>query len=99
MTGLIYSIAMPGTTYLIRMLPFTLFRRKIKSKYFKSILYYLPPAVLSAMTFPAIFYSTGNTVCAVFGAVVAALLALLGLPLTVVSVSASVTALICGFIF
>ena len=47
-------------TYIIRALPITLFRKEIKSKWLKSFLYYIPYAVLGAMTFPAIFFSTGS---------------------------------------
>ena len=71
----IYILVMAGVTYLIRMLPFTLFRKKIKSKFFKSVLYYIPYAVLSAMTFPAIFYSTDSVVSAAVGTVIAVVLA------------------------
>ena len=39
-------------TYLIRMLPMTLFRREIKSRFIRSFLTYVPFAVLGAMTFP-----------------------------------------------
>lgn len=52
------SIAvMAVVTYLIRMLPLAAFRKKIKSKFALNFLYYVPYAVLSAMTIPAIFYS------------------------------------------
>ena len=55
MTLVIYIAVMAGVTYLIRMIPFTFFRKKIKSRFFRSFLYYIPYAVLSAMTIPAIF--------------------------------------------
>ena len=60
MSIIIYIAVMAGVTYLIRMIPFTVFRKQIKSRFIKSVLYYLPYAVLAAMTVPAIFYSTGN---------------------------------------
>ena len=66
---------MAGVTYLIRMLPFAFFQKKIKSVFVKSFLYYVPYAVLSAMTIPAIFYSTGNMITAVVGTVAAFVLA------------------------
>ena len=49
-------LTMAGVTYLIRMLPFVCMRRRIESAYARSLLYYLPYAVLAAMTFPAIFF-------------------------------------------
>ena len=94
----IYILVMAGVTYLIRMLPFTLFRKKIKSRFIRSVLYYIPYAVLSAMTFPAIFYSTGSTVTTVIGTAVAVILAYFKLPLIVVSVAACVAAFAAGMV-
>lgn len=98
MTMFLYIAVMAGITYLIRMIPFTVFKKKIKSRFIQSVLYYIPYAVLSAMTFPAIFYSTGNTVTAVIGTVIAIALAYFRLPLTVVALSSCGAALIAGFI-
>ena len=98
MSLIIYIAVMAGVTYLIRMIPFTAFRRQIKSQFFRSFLYYIPYAVLSAMTIPAIFYSTGDMATAAVGTVVAVLLAYFDLPLIVVALAASAAALITGFI-
>lgn len=96
MTMFLYIAVMAGVTYLIRMIPFTLFRKKIKSRFIQSVLYYIPYAVLSAMTFPAIFYSTDNTVTAAVGTVIAILLAYFKLPLTVVAIAACAAAYVTG---
>ena len=53
-----YILAMAVTTYLIRMLPLTVFRKPIRSRFVKSFLHYVPYACLTAMTFPAIIYDT-----------------------------------------
>lgn len=98
MTMILYIIVMAGVTYLIRMIPFTVFRKKIKSRFIQGVLYYIPYSVLSAMTFPAIFYSTSDTVTAIAGTIVAIVLAYFKLPLTVVALSACVTAFITGLI-
>ncbi|MGN0474776.1 MAG: AzlD domain-containing protein [Acutalibacteraceae bacterium] len=98
MSLIIYIAVMAGVTYLIRMIPFTAFRKQIKSQFFRSFLYYIPYAVLSAMTIPAIFYSTGDMATAAVGTVVAVLLAYFDLPLIVVALAASAAALITGFI-
>lgn len=90
----IYLILMAGVTYLIRMIPFTLFTKKIESRFVKSFLYYVPYAVLSAMTFPAIFYSTGNTISACAGTIVALILAFYNGSLTIVALAAAITAFI-----
>jgi branched-subunit amino acid transport protein len=96
MTLALYIIVMAGVTYLIRMIPFSFFRKKIKSRFFRSFLYYIPYAVLSAMTIPAIFYSTGNMITAIVGTIIAVILAYLNLPLIVVALSASAATLITG---
>ncbi len=92
----IYIAVMAVVTYLIRVLPFAFFRKKIESKFIKSFLFYVPYAVLSAMTIPAIFYSTGNIITAVAGTAVALVLAYFDLPLIVVALAASGAAFICG---
>ena len=93
----LYIAVMAGVTYLIRVIPFTFFRRKIRSRFFRSFLYYIPYAVLSAMTIPAIFYSTGNMTTAVVGTAVAVVLTYLRLPLIMVALAASGAALAAGF--
>ncbi|MEI2991695.1 MAG: AzlD domain-containing protein [Blautia faecicola] len=77
------------TTYVIRMLPMAIFRKKINDKRVQSFLYYVPYAVLSAMTFPAIFSSTGSEVSAVVGCVVAIVLAYMNRGLLTVAVGAA----------
>ena len=98
MSFIFYILVMAGVTYLIRMIPFTLFRKEIKSRYIKSLLFYLPYAVLSAMTIPAIFYSTGNLTTAIVGTVVAVIVAYFDKPLIVVALSAAASALVTGLI-
>ena len=94
----IYIAVMAGVTYLIRVIPFAFFRKQITSKFLNSLLYYIPYAVLSAMTFPASFYSTGNTITASIGTAIALVLAYFDLPLIVVALSASLAAWISGLI-
>lgn len=77
---LIYIAVMAGVTYLIRAVPLAVFRKKIKSRFIKSFLYYIPYAVLAAMTFPAIFFGAGQGTSAIisasFGVVIAIALAM-----------------------
>ncbi|MEG0229373.1 MAG: AzlD domain-containing protein [Oscillospiraceae bacterium] len=68
---IIYVLIMAVTTYLIRMLPMILCKKQIKNVFIKQFLFYMPYAVLAAMTFPAMFYATNNTVSAICGAIVA----------------------------
>ena len=88
------SIAvMAVVTYLIRMIPLTVFRKKIKSKFILDFLYYVPYAVLSAMTIPAVFYSGNSVIGAAAGVVVAVILAFFERGLLTVAVCA------CGGVF
>lgn len=99
MSTVIYVFVMAGVTYLIRLMPFTLFRKKIQSPFFRSLLHYIPYAVLSAMTIPAIFTSTGNWATSLAGTAVAVVLAYLGKPLIVVALAGSAAAFFAGIIF
>ena len=76
-------------TYLIRMIPMAFFRKKITNQWVQSFLYYVPYAVLAAMTFPAIFSSTGSTISAWAGCITAVLLAYFNRGLLTVAVGAS----------
>ena len=98
MSLFLYMVVMAGVTYLVRMIPFTLFRRKIRSRFFRSFRHYIPYAVLSAMTIPAIFYSTGSVPTSIVGTVVAVVLAYMGKPLIVVALAASAAALLAGLV-
>ena len=94
----LYILVMAGVTYLIRMIPLTFFRRRIRSRFFKSLLYYLPYAVLSAMVLPSVFSSTGSLVTAFAGLAVAVILALCERSLIVVALGASAAAYFTGLV-
>lgn len=83
-------------TYLPRMLPLTFFRKEITSPFIRSLLYYVPYAVLSALTFPSIFYATGHIYSAIAGCVVAVYFAYRGKGLVFVAVSAMIVSFIVG---
>lgn len=70
----IYIFVMALVTYLIRMLPLTLFRKKIQNKFVLSFLYYVPYTCLTAMSVPAIFSATSSPVTAWIGFLVAVIL-------------------------
>lgn len=80
---------MAVTTYLIRVLPMVIFRKKITSAWIKSFLYYVPYVVLAAMTFPAVFTSTGSVLGATAGTLVAIALAYFDRGLLTVAVGAA----------
>ena len=85
-----YILAMAVTTYLIRMLPLTVFRKPIKSRFVKSFLHYVPYACLTAMTFPAILYDTACMLSGAAAMVVAIILAFRGKSLLTVSLASCV---------
>ena len=87
----IYIFTMALTTYLIRMLPLTIFRKPIRSRFLRSFLHYVPYACLTAMTFPAILYATDHVVSGAAGFVVGVLLALKNKSLIVVAVASCAT--------
>ena len=86
----LYIVVMAGVTYLIRMLPLALLRKKLRSRFIKS---YVPYAVLAVMTVPAIFESTGSVFSATVGFAAAVLLAYRGAALLPVALAA------CGVVF
>ena len=88
-----YIATMAITTYLIRVLPLTIFRKPIKSRFLRSFLHYVPYACLAAMTFPAILTSTATVVSGAAALIVAVVLAYRGKSLIVVALSSSVTVL------
>jgi len=92
-------LVMAIVTYLIRVLPVSVFQREIKSTFIKSFLYYVPYAVLSALTFPAIFWSTGNITTAIIGTVVACALAYFEKSMVIVAIAGILVVYGSSFIF
>lgn len=70
-----YLLISAGVTYLIRMLPMVLVRKKIENKFILSFLHYVPYSVLTVMTIPDIFYSTSSPISAAIGFATAFVLA------------------------
>ena len=81
-------LTMALVTYLVRMLPLAAIRKKIKSPFVLSFLYYVPYAVLTAMTVPGIFFSTGSVITACVGLAAALVAAFFNRGLLTVAVSA-----------
>ena len=84
----IYLAIMAVSTYLLRAVPFSLVRKKIENPFIRSFLHYIPYAVLTAMTVPAIFYAVEQPLAAIAGFITAVIFALLGKGLTVVAIAA-----------
>ena len=62
-------------TYFTRLLPFLFCKGEVKNRFFKSVLAYLPYAVLTSMIFPEVFMIKGmGTIPAIVGFVIAVVL-------------------------
>lgn len=85
-------------TYIPRVLPLTLMRKKVESPFVRSFLFYMPYAVLGAMTFPAILYSTASVWSALAGMIVALLLAFFRKGLLIVAVSSTVAVFLTEYV-
>lgn len=85
----LYIFTMAMTTYLIRCLPLTIFRKPIRSRFLRSFLHYVPYCCLTAMTFPAILTSTATILSGAAALIVGVILAYRGKSLLTVSVAAS----------
>lgn len=86
----IYLFIMFAVTYLVRVLPLIVFKKRITNRFVRSFLTYIPYAVLAAMTFPAVFFAVDCIPAAVAGVVAAVIIAFAGGSLFTVAASASV---------
>ena len=94
----LYIFTMALTTYLIRVLPLTIFRKPIRSRFLRSFLHYVPYACLTAMTFPAILSSTASIISGAAALIVAVVLAYRGKSLLMVSLAASAAVMVTEWI-
>ena len=66
---------MAVVTYLIRAVPLALCRGQLRSRWLRDFLFYVPYAVLGAMTFPAVLSATASPLSALCGVAVGMALA------------------------
>ena len=92
----IYLAVMAVSTYLVRTVPFVAISHKIKSRFIRSLLTYVPYAVLSAMTVPSIFFRTGSLLTATAGFVTALILSLCGRSLITVAFFSCLAVFVTG---
>ncbi len=78
MNNYIYIFIMALTTFIIRVLPLTLIRKKIENRFLRSFLYYVPYVTLAVMTFPAIVEATQAQISGIAALVFGIVLAWLG---------------------
>ena len=90
MSVYIYILVMAVTTYLIRVLPLLFFKKPIQSRFLRSFLHYVPIACLTAMTFPAILYTTEHLISGMVGLTIAVVLAMKNKSLIVVAAASCI---------
>ncbi|MBR6268464.1 MAG: AzlD domain-containing protein [Selenomonadaceae bacterium] len=83
----VYIAIMSLVTIAIRLLPLTLIRGRIKNRFLRSFLYYVPYVTLAVMTFPAILTATQTPVSGALALITGILLAWYGASLFKVSAS------------
>ena len=94
----LYIAAMALTTYAIRVLPLTLIRKPIRSRFLRSFLYYVPYVTLAVMTFPAITSATDSLIAGACAMLVGIVSAWLGLGLLPVSLLCCASVLALQFV-
>lgn len=81
-------------SYALRVLPLTLIRKPIRSRYIHSVLYYIPYATLAVMTVPAIFSVTENPLAGIAALILASLTAWFTSNLLLSAAAASIAVLV-----
>ncbi len=82
----VYILIMGGVSYLIRVLPVTIFRKPIQNRFVQSFLYYVPYVTLAVMTFPAIVHATRSPIAGAAALIAGLIASWLGAGLFPVSV-------------
>lgn len=95
-----YIAIMAIVTYIPRVVPLLAMKgRKIESVFIRSFLTYVPYAVLGAMTFPAIVYSTDNMATGIVGTATALFLSYYNKGLTRVAIYTVLIVYISSYLF
>ena len=95
---LVATAVMAFVTYLPRVLPLAIFRRKIQNPFLRSFLLYMPYGILAAMIFPAVFFSTNSWISASFGVLISLVLAWFRRGLLTVAIGGTLSVLIAEWI-
>ena len=94
-----YILIAFAVIYLIRVLPLTLIRKPIRSRFIRSFLHYVPYVTLAVMTFPAIVEATTLPIAGVAALIVGVVAAWLnGSLLTVAAACCAVVFLLEYFL-
>ena len=94
MSPYVYILVMAVTIFVVRVLPLTLIRKPIQSRFLRSFLYYVPYVTLAVMTFPAITQVTQSPIAGAAAFVVGIVCAWAGVGLLPVSLICCATVLL-----
>ena len=89
----LYILIAFAVIYAIRVLPLTLIRKPLRSRFLRSFLYYVPYVTLAVMTFPAIVEATQVPAAGIAALIAGAAVAFFGGSLL------TVAATCCGVVF
>ena len=92
----IYILIAAAVSYLLRVIPVTLFSKPIKNRYVKAFLYYVPYVTLSVMTFPAITTATGTKLAGITALIVGIILSWVTQSLPLVATACCIVAFVVG---
>ena len=92
-------IVMGVVNMLIRLLPLTLIRTPVKSRFLKSFLHYVPYVTLAVMTFPAIVDTAGSTCAGIPALVCGCAAAFWGCNMVTVAVICSAVTFLANLLF
>ncbi|MCR5281730.1 MAG: AzlD domain-containing protein [Lachnospiraceae bacterium] len=90
----IYILLAGAVSYLLRVIPVTVFRKPITNRFVRSFLYYVPYVTLAVMTFPAILTATGSVIPGLLALLVGMVLAWISGSLPLVAMACCVVALL-----
>lgn len=93
----IYILVMFAVIYAVRVLPLTLVRKPIRSRFLRSFLYYVPYVTLAVMTFPAIVEATQSPIAGAAALALGIVLAWIGAGLFPVAVSCCAVVFVLEF--
>ncbi|MDO5709734.1 MAG: AzlD domain-containing protein [Coriobacteriales bacterium] len=91
-------IVMGATIIAIRLLPLTLIRKPLTSRFLRSFLHYVPYVTLAVMTFPAIVETCETPLAGVAALVVGTVAAWMGANMVSVAAICCVVAFVLGLI-
>lgn len=90
-------LAMAVVMFVCRVVPLFIFKNKIKNKFINSVFAYIPYAVLTSLTFPEVFKSTGSPLSATLGVITAVVLSYFEKGLVTVLVSSTLVVFIANY--